>query len=128
MVLLLLIRCLLSLLKLWESVTVLCFVVRFWLLSFAYLPVSCDCCVALPRSAMGSLQFVNVAYPDHTHLLHMSDGNVMIYLCSTSFVEKLKMSQNFRQRNENLNSQFSKCGLIIHLLETHIHRRKCFQT
>ena len=59
-----------------------------------------------------SLQFVTVAYPDHTHLLHISDGNVMIYLCSTSFVVKLKMSQNFRQRNEKLNSQFSKCGLI----------------
>ena len=68
-----------------------------------------------------SLQFVNVAYPDHTHLLHMSDGNFMIYLCSTSFVVKLKMSQNFRQRNENSNSQFRECGLIIHLLGTHIH-------
>ena len=56
-----------------------------------------------------SLQFVNVAYPDHIHLLHMSDGNVMVYLCFTSFVVKLKMSQNFRQRNKNLNSQFSKC-------------------
>ena len=49
-----------------------------------------------------SLQFVIVAYPDHTHLLYISNGNVMIYLCSTSFVVKLKMSQNFRQRNENL--------------------------
>ena len=68
-----------------------------------------------------SLEFVIVAYPDHTHLLHMSDGNFMIYLCSTSFVVKLKMSQNIRKRNENLNSQYSKCGLIINLLETHIH-------
>ena len=68
-----------------------------------------------------SLQFVIVAYPDHTHLLHMSDGNGLIYLCFNSFVVNLKMSQNFRQRNENLKSQFSKCGLIIHLLETHIH-------
>ena len=52
-VLLLFTRCLLLLLQLWESVTVLCFVVRFWLLSFVYLLVSCDCCVALPRGAMG---------------------------------------------------------------------------
>ena len=83
--------------------------------------MSCDCCVALPRVPWVSLQFVIVAYPDYTHLLHMSDGNVVIYLCSTSFVVKLKMSQNFGQRNENLNSQFNKCGLIIHLLEKHIH-------
>ena len=62
--------------------------------------MSCDCCVAFPRVPWVSLQFVIVAYPDYTHLLHMSDGNVVIYLCSTSFVVKLKMSQNFRQRHE----------------------------
>ena len=31
--------------------------------------VSCDCCVALPRGAMGCLQFVIVVFPDHTNLL-----------------------------------------------------------
>ena len=31
--------------------------------------MSLDCCVALPRGAMGFLQFVILVYPDHTHLL-----------------------------------------------------------
>ena len=29
--------------------------------------MSRDCCVALPHDVMGSLQFVMVAFPDHTH-------------------------------------------------------------
>ena len=31
--------------------------------------MSRDCCVALPRGAMGCLQFVIVVFPGHTHLL-----------------------------------------------------------
>ena len=34
--------------------------------------MSCDCCVALPRGAMGCLQFVIVVFPDHTNLLFRS--------------------------------------------------------
>ena len=65
---LLLLTCLL-LLPLWESVIVLCFVVRYFMsfkfsnhidgkeragyfAKFVFL-MSCDCCVALPRDAMG---------------------------------------------------------------------------
>ena len=33
--------------------------------------MSLDCCVALPRGAMGCLQFVIVVFPDHTHLLFL---------------------------------------------------------
>ena len=41
------------------------------LLSFVFL-VSRNCCVALPRGAMGSsavCDFVILVFPDHTHLL-----------------------------------------------------------
>ena len=30
-----------------------------------------DCCVALPRGAIGFLQFVIVVFPDHIHLLFL---------------------------------------------------------
>ena len=49
-VVLLLLTCCLLLQPLWDSVIVLCFVVRF--AKFVFL-VSRDCCVALPRDAMG---------------------------------------------------------------------------
>ena len=56
-VLLLLTFCLL-LLPLWESVIVLCFVVRLVMVERLFL--------AVPQ---GCLQFVIVVFPDHTHLL-----------------------------------------------------------
>ena len=31
--------------------------------------MSCDCCVALPLSAMGLSAFCDKVFPDHTHLL-----------------------------------------------------------
>ena len=84
MVLLLLTFCLL-LLPLWESVIVLCFVLRYFVHSsiaiiligkrelIALLNLSSWCLVmvewlflAVPR---GCLQFVIVVFPDHTHLL-----------------------------------------------------------
>ena len=87
MVLLLLTFCLL-LLPLWESVIVLCFVVRYFMFILqiaiilmgkreliALLNLSSWCLVmaerlflAVPR---GSLQFVIVVFPDHTHLLFL---------------------------------------------------------
>ena len=33
--------------------------------------VSCDCCVALPHDATG-LSFVNMEFPDYTHLLFLT--------------------------------------------------------
>ena len=33
--------------------------------------MSHDCCVALPRGAMGLSEFVIVVFPDHTHLLFL---------------------------------------------------------
>ena len=84
-VLLLLTFCLL-LLPLWESVVVLCFVVRYFMSILvlqsswwgkrelvALLNLSSWClvmvvwlCLAVPR---GCLRFVVVVFPDHTHLL-----------------------------------------------------------
>ena len=89
MVLLLLTSCLL-LLPLWESVIVLCFVVRYFMSILiaiilmgkreliVLLNLSSWCLVmvewlflAVPR---GCLQFVIVVFPDHTHVLFMTEN------------------------------------------------------
>ena len=73
---------LIKILKLWDSVIVLCFVVRnfmsilvlqsslwgreSWLLYLVFL-VSGDCCAALLSMPQVCLQFVIVVFPDHTH-------------------------------------------------------------
>ena len=41
----------------------------FALFVFVFLPVSRDCCVALPHDVMVCLQFVIVIVPDYTHYL-----------------------------------------------------------
>ena len=84
-VLLLLTFCLL-LLPLWESVVVLCFVVRYFMSIaiilmgkrelIALLNLSSWCLVMVERLFLavpwGCLQFVIVVFPDHTHLLFLS--------------------------------------------------------
>ena len=52
---------------------------------FAYFVflVSRNCCVALPRGAMGFLQIVIVVYPDHTHLLFLPLG--LLYVICVTF-------------------------------------------
>ena len=87
MVLLLLTFCLL-LLQLWESVIVLCIVVRYfmsilvlqssWLRELiALLNLSSWCLVTVERLFLavprGCLQFVIVVFPDHTHLLFLGN-------------------------------------------------------
>ena len=67
----------------WDSVIVICFVVRYFVSilgcnhldgeenagCFAYFVflVSGDCCVALPRGVIGLSRFMSVVFPDHTH-------------------------------------------------------------
>ena len=89
-VLLLLTFCLL-LLPLWESVIVLCIVVRYFMSIIlmgkreliALLNLSSWCLVMVERLflavPLGSLQFVIVVFPDHTHLLfftHIVAANI----------------------------------------------------
>ena len=88
MVVLLLLNCCLLLLPLWESVIVLCFVVRYYIsLLFFYnhldgktglvalLSLSSWCLVIVVWLFLAvpwvCLQFVIVVFPDHTHLLFL---------------------------------------------------------
>ena len=88
MILLLLICCLL-LLPLWESIVVLCFVVRFFYVSssfaiilmgkrvlVAFLSLSSWCFVIVVSVFLvvpwGCLQFAIVVFPDHTRLLFLN--------------------------------------------------------
>ena len=92
MVLLLLLTCCLLLLPLWESVIVLCFVVRYFmsLLVFAIilmgkrelvalLSLSSWCLVVVVWLFLSvpwiCLQFVIVVFPDYTHLLFLKSDN-----------------------------------------------------
>ena len=72
----------------WESVTVLRFVVRYFMsilvlkhldweeragcIAWFVFLVSRDCCVTLPRSAMALSAVCDCAIPDNTHLLFFS--------------------------------------------------------
>ena len=100
MVLLLLTLCLL-LLPLWESVIVLCFVVRYFMSILvlqssswgrelvALLNLSFWCLVMVERLFLavprGCLQFVIVVFPDHTHLLFLVGPLLMAYAISTKY-------------------------------------------
>ena len=92
MVLLLLTFCLL-LLPLWESVIVLCFVVRYFYVHssiaiilmgkrepVALLNLSSWCLVMVERLFLavppGFLRFVTVVFPDHTHILFSKDDTL----------------------------------------------------
>ena len=89
------------LLPLWDSVIVLCFVVRFLSSLLVYnhldgeeragflLSLSCWCLVIVVWLSLGvqldSLQFVIVVFPDHTHLPFLS-FTLLYFNCSQSYI------------------------------------------
>ena len=57
--------------------------------------MSGDCCVALPRGAMG-LQFVIVVFPDHNHLLFLClkyNQTLNVGVCTLTSLKKKNVTE-----------------------------------
>ena len=66
---------------------------------------------ALPRGAMGCLQFVIVVFPDHTHLLFLLDTLAVMYVTCNMF---LMHCFDFSKSNNDFSYQ------KVHFLKTKI--------
>ena len=59
--------------------------------------MSCDGCVVLLCSAMGLLQYVNVVFPDHTHLLFFAHVNTPYTQNVNEYDKEIPQSHNADQ-------------------------------